>query len=252
MFTRLIALSLALVLPAAVPVSPDEGPVFGNPTLVTNPWVAFVPGAVRVLNGRADGVRTTSVVTHLDTTRSFDHGGQPVACRILEEKDFENGTLVEISLSYLAQDDAGNVRAFGEVSLIITDGVVTGAEPDSWLVGGPSLPGDPPEAQTATGPAMYMPATLNVGDTFDQQNLPGSSETIVVVAVDVKVKVPGGKFGKAVKLHELDDGEDDDSGKPEIRWVVPGIGIVKEKGKGLSNQLIATSLKADESAAPGP
>ncbi len=243
------AKTLVLVLLASLSVAafaPGDGtPVFSNPTLIDNPYAPFQPGSVTIFRGKTDGGRTATLFTHLEATRVFDYAGGQVECRVLQEQDFLDGVLVEVSISYLAQDDLGNVQFFGEVSWEYQAGVLVGAEEDSWLVGGATLPTDPPEAYNATDPAMFMPATLQPGDTFVMQQIPGKLETITVLADGQSLKVPAGKFQGAMKLQELDDGEDGLE-PPTIRWVVAQVGTVKEKTKGTYSALIATSVVENE------
>lgn len=236
--------ALALPLLAALAPPLDPVPVFGDPLTVDNPWAPFVPGAVKLYRGKESGVRAAGIDTFTELTRDFEWNGGTVATRVLEEKDFEAGLLVEISYSYHAQADDGSVYLFGEVSWTVEGGVPTVAEGDSWLVGGPTQPGDPPAAHDAADPTLHMPAELQVGQVFGHESFEGAAETTTVDAVGVKVKVAAGKFNDAVRVTEIDDGED--AGGKELRWLVPGVGIVKEKAKSSHRrELLATSLVGD-------
>ena len=240
MFTRSLALFLLAALSAGASPPVAEPPAFGDPTAITHELVPFVPGSVNIFRGRSDGERTTALFSQLEETRVFSWGGGEVECRIVEEQEFADGVLVEISTNYLAQDDAGNVHSFGEVSIVYGDGLPPETEEDSWLVGGATLPGDPPEAQSVTDPMMFMPAELLPGVSFVLQQLPGKLETLTVLEMDLTVKVGAGKFEGAVRFQELDDGED--GGTTGSKWFAPGIGLVREKEKGARSELIATSL----------
>jgi len=242
----LVALCLVAGAPSSPPPPPPQPvPAFADPLAIDNPCAPFVPGAVKLYRGREAGTRTAAIDTFTAQTRDFAWDAGSVACRVLEEKDFEDGVLVEVSYSYHAQADDGSVWLFGEVSWAVVDGEPTEAEADSWLVGGPTQPGDPPAAHDADAPAVIMPADPQPGQVFGHEAFPGAAETITVQAVDVGVQTAAGKFPHAVRLTELDDGEDS---SPEQRWVVPGVGIVKEKSKHTRRELLATSLVAQ--AAP--
>jgi hypothetical protein len=134
------------------------------------------------------------------------------------------------------------VRYFGEVAQQYEGGVVVGTEPDSWMVTGPAQAEDPLGVHIVRQPAMYMPAQLAVGTSFEMEAAPGLSEIITVVAVGEEVQTPAGEFSESVKLQE--DGEDD--GNPKIviqyRWVAPGVGAVKEDAPGSRSTLVATSF----------
>ena len=236
MITRIAVLAL-LPLLAAAPES--DGPVFSQPTQITNVWAPFVPGSVKVFRGRDEGVRTAKLWSSLTETRSFEWGGGSVECRVLQEQDFEDGALVEFTLSWLAQDDAGDVYVFGEVSWEVTDGTLGEAEGDSWLVGGATHPGDPPNVQDESDPHLRMGANPQIGDVYVLPAWPSGHETVTVLAKDRKVKVPAGKWETAMLVQELDDGED---GSTEKSWIVPGIGMVKASSNHGRDELLATSL----------
>jgi len=247
MIPRLAIATLLTCSLFAADVRADE-PVatFSDPTSITNVYAPFEVGSVKVFHGRSEGKRTTTVIAHTEDTRAFDLDGTEVVCCILEEKEFTAGALVEVTTHYLAQDDAGNVRSFGEVSIEIEQGVVLGPEEDSWIVGGATLPTDPAEVYDAETPQMFMPADPQLGDVFKQEDFEHSTETLEVVQVGKKVKVPSGKYGWSLKLKETGDEEDDDDGDAEYRWVVPGIGGVKEKSGKSKTRLFDTSLLETE------
>ncbi len=233
----LLVIGLALSAPDLAGQGLDE--TFSNPTAITNVFAPFDHGAVKIFHGRREGKRTTTVINHLDDVRVFQLGGVAVSCCTLEEKEFEAGSLAEITLHYLAQDDAGNVRSFGEVSIEYADGVPVNVESDSWIVGGATQATDPPTVYNAAGPQMYMPATLAEGDVFKQEDFPHSDEVLTVVSVGDRVKVPSGKYQWSVKLRESSSDNGDDH---EFRWVVPGVGNVKEKADGSKTKLFDTTL----------
>ncbi len=236
--TILPALAAGLAAVLSLGFAPDPVPVFSAPTTLTNPYAPFEPGSVKVFRGRSEGAKTTTLRRHLPETRLFPWNGGMVETVVVEEQSFEDGQLVEVSTSYLAQDDDGNVRFFGEVSLEYEQGIIVGPEPDSWLVGGP-MPGDPEEVQSVDDPAMFMIADPQEGDVFSLQDLPDAQETYTVVKVGTKVKTPAGRFKSAMRVLETNDLE---PGPPESVWIVPGVGIVREKGRKVRNTLLATSL----------
>ena len=242
MLTKFLSLCLLASLSAGAiaPAADPPPPTFSDPTAITHTFVPFTPGSVKIFRGKSDGARTTALFSHLEETRVFSWNGGEVECRILEEQEFADGVLVEISTNYLAQDDDGNVHSFGEISMMYEGGLPPEAEEDSWLVGGATLPSDPPEAYNATDPTMFMPAELLPGVSFQLQPTGVSSETLTVLALDQTLKVAAGKFTGVARLQELDDGED--GGATGTKWFAPGIGLVRDKEKGSRSELIATSL----------
>jgi hypothetical protein len=234
----LILAALARPTPAEVPAGPAA---FAPGATLTNPWVPFQAGAVSVYQGRAHGQGITAIETHLLETRTFEYDGQVVTCQLIEELEFEAGALVDASLNALGEDVDGNVWYFGEISTSYEDGVPVSHE-GSWLVGGPTLPGDPPETLTVPAPMLFMPAQPAEGDVFVAESLPDEQEIITILDVQAKVKTPAGNFSGALKLRE-----DEGNGEPaETQWRVQGLGVVRETSQGESLRLRATTLVKPE------
>ncbi|MBI4880026.1 MAG: hypothetical protein HY812_10270 [Planctomycetes bacterium] len=234
----LLLLSSSAPLRAAVPAGP---PVFSQPLTITNEWSPFEEGAMKVFRGTADGERVVTTHSHLAATRTFLWGGGPVETRIVREMEFERGVLMEASLRYFAQADDGTVYCFGELADAYQDGVVVSHE-GSWLVGGATLPSDPPGTPAAVDPTVFMPAHPEVGDQFKPEDLyPVVDETVTVVATVQAVKVEGGTFKNVLRLKEtsLIPG----SGL-ERKWIASGVGVIRSRGEGERLALISTSLRA--------
>jgi hypothetical protein len=211
---------------------PGASPTFTNPTLFTNTFFPFAPGAMKVFVGKSDGEATQVLDLYRPTTRMVSWGGQTVECRLLEEVEFENGELVEISYNFFAQADDGSVYYFGELVDNYEDGAILDHE-GAWLVGGPAA-GE--VAATAADPALFMPANPEVGDIWNPENIPalGIMETDELKKVGVKVKVPAGKMDGCLEVRELDlDGE------KETKWYAPGVGVIKAKADGEKLKLAA-------------
>jgi len=242
-----LLLVLALTIGAALATStsalasvPTGPPTFSNPTTITNLYAPFVPGGVRVYSGHDSGSKTVIVDLFKTQTRVFDIGpGQHVETRILQETEFDDGLLSEISTNYFAQADDGTVYYFGETVDAYEDGVATGGHEGSWLVGGPTDPNDPPGTATAAAPNVFMPANPEVGDVFKPEDTAGVvDETDTVKAVGLTVQVPAGKFHGAIRIEETSSLE---SGS-ETKWYAAGVGVVKGKTKGENFALTATTI----------
>ena len=67
-----------------------------------------------VLRGKEDGARVRVVRTPLDRTKTFMHQRRAVRAAVIEDREFEDGELVERTLDYFAQDDRGTVWYLGE------------------------------------------------------------------------------------------------------------------------------------------
>jgi hypothetical protein len=217
---------------------PSGTPVFSDPLNITNPYHPFQPGGVKVFQGSEGRTRLVGLHLYLTETRSFSWNGTTVHCRILREISFEDGQLVEISDNYFAQADDGTVYYFGEVVDNYENGVVVNHD-GSWLVGGPSLPSDPPSTATDDNPTVFMPANPEVGDVFKPEDLiPVVDETATVVRAGVKVKVPAGSYDDAIAIDETSSLE------PGVttKWYASGVGVVKEKARGEQLDLISSTL----------
>lgn len=237
--TALFAAAAAAPLGAEVPTAP---PVFSAPLTIDNDYAPFEPGAVHTYRGKSDGERTCVVALFLEDTRDFSWGGGTVATRVLQETEFEDGHLIEVSWNYFAQGDDGAVYYFGEVVDIYEDGQVVDHD-GSWLVGGATLPGDPAGTAAATDPALFMPGNPEVGDQFKPEDLfPLVDETVTVKKVGKKLKVEAGKFQDVIQVKETSDLPDSD---PEWKWYAKGIGVIATKADGEKLALIATTLLQD-------
>jgi hypothetical protein len=220
---------------AAPPVDP---PVFSSPLNITNPYFPFTVGGIKLFAGLSDRRPVAFMDLYLDETRPFQVNGGNVPTRILQETAFEDGKLLEISHNYFAQADDGTVYYFGEVVDIYEDGAVINHE-GSWLVGGPTEPGDPPDVGNASVPAVFMPGHPELGDRFKPEDVfPVADETGTVVGVGQRVVVPAGRFKNTLRVKEttrLDPGS-------ETKWYAPGVGVVKAKSRGERYGLIASTF----------
>jgi hypothetical protein len=116
--------------------------------------------------------------------------GVPV--RVVVDRDFEDGELVERTRDYFAQDRQGNVWYFGERVEDIEDGRVVGHE-GQWLAG-----------RRGARPGVFMPAALRVGQTFEQEQAPGVAEDrSTVLAVGIRMRTPAGRFRGCIKTRDF-------------------------------------------------
>jgi len=229
---------LSPVARASVPAGP---PVFSNPTSFSNAFFPFEAGAFRVFTGKSDGAPIVVIDVFTSDTRDFSWGGGTVTCRVLQETEFEDGELVEISLNYFAQANDGSVYYFGEVVDDYEDGVVVDHD-GSWLVGGPTG-GDPPETDSVDDPALFMPANPEVGDEWMPEDVPdGPQELDRLTRTDVRVKCPTGRYEGCIEVLETDVAD----GATEKKWYAPGVGVCKGKAQGENFKLVATTFRPVE------
>lgn len=233
-----MCLVLALGTQPAWAIVPTGTPTFSNPLNITNIYHPFQPGGVKVFQGSEGRAKLVGLHLYLTETRSFNWNGTTVACRVLREIAFEDGQLVEISDNYFAQADDGTVYYFGEVVDNYEDGEVVDND-GSWLVGGPTLPSDPPTTANDNNPTVFMPGNPEVGDVFKPEDLiPIVDETAKVVRVGVNVKVPAGAYEDTIAIEETSALEPGTTTK----WYAPGVGVVMEKAKREQLNLISSTL----------
>ena len=236
---QLCRVMLLLLLTLATAPTAAAVPTFTDPLTFTNPYQPFQPGAVKVFRGRKDGAASVLVDLYLTAARTFRVGAADVPARILQETEFSNGAVVEISQNFLAQADDGTVFYFGELVDGYENGVVTSHE-GSWLVGGATMPDDPADAGNAGMPAVFMPANPQVGSTFKPENLlPIVDETDEVKAIGLSVGTPAGRFGRSIRVMETTQLGD----PPETKWYGAGVGVLKGKTKGETFALVASTLR---------
>ena len=202
-----VCLILALGAGAARASVPGGTPTFTNPLNITNTYHPFQPGGVKIFRGEDGNSRSVGVHLYLTETRTFNWNSTTVECRVLREIAFENGVVVD------------------------NDG--------SWLVGGPTLPTDPPTTGNDDNPTVFMPANPEVGDVFKPEDLPTVvDETVEVLRVNITVKVPAGRYAGTVKIKETSALAPGFTNK----WYAPGVGVVMERAKREYLDLISSTL----------
>ena len=169
----------------------------------SNPYFPLTPGLKIHLS---DGSETV-IVSVLDETKQVDG----VETRVVEERETEDGELVEISRNYFAVDrTTGDVYYFGE-DLDIYEGGKVVSHDGAWLSG-----------QNGVKFGLIMPGKPAVGDKFYLENAPGAVERVEIVDLDATLETPLRSFGGVVRCRE-DDVLD---GGVSHKWYAPGIGMV--------------------------
>lgn len=121
--------------PRAITDKDYDASRFSDPATVDNKWFPLRAGTQFVFEGRSNrgqGRRPHRVIfTATDLTKVIDG----VRTVVMWDRDINDGRLLEAELAFFAQDDDGNVWAFGEYpEEYDEDGTFEGA-PDTWIVG---------------------------------------------------------------------------------------------------------------------
>ena len=173
-------------------------------------YFVLTPGFVSVFEGKEDGKKTVLTITVTDRTKTVDG----VETRVVEERETQDGEVVEISLNYFAiSKTTGDVYYFGEDSDTYKGGKVANHE-GSWLAG---------VAGARFG--LAMPAKPKVGAAYYQELAPKvAMDRAEIVSITDTVKTPAGEFKNCVKTKEttpLEKGT-------EYKYYAPGTGLVQD------------------------
>jgi hypothetical protein len=179
-----------------------------------NPYFILRPGQRSIFDGEDEGLAEHLRITVLDRTRDIDVPGLGIVrTRIVEEKEWQNGTLVERSLNYFAICAPTNdVYYFGEnVDIFEDDGSVS--HEGEWLAG-----------RKGARPGIVMPGTFLLGSRYYQELAPGvaldrAEHTRSGLAVDTGE----GTLRKCVKVVETSELE---PGDRSVKIYCPGVGLV--------------------------
>lgn len=138
---------------------------------ITNPFMPWIPGSVWVYRGGDEKI----TVTVLDETKTI----LGVKCTVVRDLVAENGEPIEDTLDYYAQDRAGNVWYFGELSQSFENGELVNLD-GSWLAG-----------VEGAKPGIVMLANPKKGVVYRQEFALGDAEDAARVITKLgSAKVP--------------------------------------------------------------
>jgi hypothetical protein len=156
-------------------------------TEVDNQYFPLPVGRRLVLEGEEDGTTVRLRVTVLDTTETVGE----VTTRVVEEREWEDGELIEVSRNYYAQSNAGGVWYFGEAVDIYEDGEIVSHE-GAWRA-----------YESGNEPGLFMPADPKVGMQFRQEKAPGIAEDrAIIIGRGETVEVPAGTFENSLRTYD--------------------------------------------------
>jgi hypothetical protein len=179
-----------------------------------NPYFSLDPGDKLVFDeDAADGVHLEITVLGERRWVQFEAASGKnlwVRTRIVEEREWEDGELVEVSRNFFARcKQTNDVFYFGEQT--IKNGVIA---PDSWEAGvNDALPG------------LIMPGTFLLGSKYFQEQAPGAAlDRADHVGMGEEVALPAGTFEDCVVIEETNALDCDSEGDEKV--YCPGIGLV--------------------------
>jgi hypothetical protein len=175
-----------------------EGVELSHPTIIDHPLSPLLPGHARVYFGETPEGPETHVVQALDETREVAH----VESRIVLDRVFLHGLLVESTRGWFAQDDDGNVWHMGEAVEkyeLDDEGTVIDTNTEGSWEAGQDVDGLGVEAHAG----WLIPADPQPGDRYHQEYYPGVAEDQVeVIARDVEVVLSDGSTYSTLETRE--------------------------------------------------
>ncbi len=178
---------------------------------IDNPYFSLIPGTTFVYEGTKDGERQRDEVKVSAETKVI----LGVTCVLVNDVASHNGTPLEVTKDYYAQDKDGNVWYFGEDTKELDEhGNVVSTE-GSWQAG-----------VDGAEPGIFMPAHPQVTDSFRQEFYKGHAEDMFwVLSLSQKVTVPQGSYQDALLTMEWTPLD------PKVidqKYYVSGLGLVLE------------------------
>lgn len=170
-----------------------------------NPWFVLEPGYTLEYEGGGDRL----VIRVLDDTRVVDG----VETRVVEEREWEDGELAEVSRNYFAiSTRTGSVFYFGEEVDDYEDGEIAG-HGGAWLSG-----------ENGARFGLMMPGLPLVKGRYYQEIAPGKAmDRAEILALDAVVEVPAGRFERCLETEETNPLKPREH---ERKVYAPGVGLL--------------------------
>ncbi len=176
-----------------------------------NRFFILQPDYQLVLEGKEDGKSVRLVISVLKKTEKVGN----METRIVEEREFADGKLIEVSRNFFAIDKKRqDVFYFGEAVDIYKNGKVIGHE-GAWRAD-----------EKGNHAGIMMPGSILIGTRYYQEVAPGvAMDQAEIVDQETKLKTPAGTFKNCLKIKETTPLEPD---VKEYKIYAPGIGLIKD------------------------
>jgi hypothetical protein len=184
------------------------------------------PGFQLVLEGNG----TKLEITVLNETKTVDG----VTTRVVEEREWKNGALYEVSKNYFAMcEQTKDVFYFGEDVDYYKDGKVVKHD-GTWLAG-----------VNGNRAGLIMPGTPKPGMKYYQEIAPGvAMDRAEIVSVDETCKTPAGVFSGCLKVKESSSVNFWSAFVAEYKMHAPGIGLVQDESLVLTKYEVVRDASA--------
>lgn len=221
---RTAAIALAIVLAAAGGAFAHDPEYTGDlgrerctfTTTGSNPYFPLWPGYALLLEGEEEDEGELIEVSSLNTVLADTELVDGVRTRVYEERESEDGELVEVSRNFMAYcRETGDVWYFGEDVDIYEDGEIVGHS-GAWRAGV-----DGAEA------GIIMPGHPLVGARYSEENAPGVAEDRAeILSVGETMTVPAGTFDGVVATVGT-DALNPEAADP--KFYAPGVGNIVDE-----------------------
>lgn len=173
-----------------------------------NEYFILEPGFQLVLEGGGERVQ----ITVLDETKVVDG----VTTRVVEEREWKDGKLQEVSRNYFAIcEQTRDVFYFGEDVDIYKDGRVVSHD-GAWLAG-----------VDGNRPGLMMPGTPKPKMKYYQEIAPGvAMDRAHIISLRETCTTPAGTFADCLKIEESSALE---WFAKDYKYYAPGIGLVRDE-----------------------
>lgn len=178
-----------------------------------NHYWSLKPGRFVVLGELRPGGGKFVIITVLNETETVDG----IEARVIEEREFENGDLVEISRNFFAMAKrTRDVFYLGEDVDDYKDGKVIG-HGGQWHAG-----------RDGARAGLYLPAKPAVGMRYYMEHYPGvAMDRAEIFDVNATVETPVGTFKEVLIVTESSPLEPDDE---SYKRYAPGVGMIFDDG----------------------
>ena len=178
-----------------------------------NPYWSLEPGRYVVLGSLETDGSEFVIISVLDETEMVDG----IETRVIEEREFENGELVEISRNFFAMaEETGDVFYFGEDVDYYENGEVTRHEGE-WRAG-------VDDARAG----LYMPANPVVGMKYYMEIAPGTAmDRAEIFDTNAAVEWRRGTLSNCLVVTESSPLEPDDE---SYKRYAPDVGMIFDDG----------------------
>jgi hypothetical protein len=209
-----------------LPICSPSAENFPSPLTSTNPYFPIIVDYQWTLEGEEDGVPVKLLMTVLDETRLIDG----VTTRVVEEREWEDEELSEVSWNYFAETADGTVCYFGEDVDDIEEGEVFDHE-GRWCAQ------DDPDVNKA---GIIMPADPQPGLTFQNEDAPEAGaldEARIVGSGPITVPYNGfTTFTETIRFREFNPDEKEKDYKVFAKDLATGFGgIIIDEVLALTN-----------------